>query len=275
MKPLLALGAIAFLGLTYAAQAADLTPSESIKTSYGPSGFYVGGGIGRASYDREVDIDDISYSLNCQNCLPNGSFLSVRVPGQSDLQESDRVLHILAGYLFKPGLLGIGIEGDLTFGDDTPWGGPGCTIPVTPGLCSEPDFLNSIDNQAHIRAIAGVELGPFFPFLAAGVAIAKIGSTLAVVAESDVRDSFTLSTKDSETVVGLSIGTGVQVQVADHLSVRGEVLWDRYDETSFDGSVSGTDTSFGSLTLSTTAHMESQVDVTTGRLSVIWNFGRP
>ena len=86
--------------------------------------------------------------------------------------DSDRELtgHILAGYLFHSGPIGIGIEADYMFGEVDPWGSPSC-IPPTAGFCAVLDATEKIEHQGHVRALAGVQLGPFFPFLAVGAAL--------------------------------------------------------------------------------------------------------
>ena len=248
------------------ARAADYTPTPEPEAVEGWSGFYIGGGVGRSHFERgDIDLDSASVSGTCSVPCNIGAFLG---PGAEDDETS---AHILAGYMFRSGLLGLGIEGDYTFGDEEV-GDLSCEAPGPGGACATLSFVNELEHQARLRAIAGVEAGPFFLFLAAGVAIAHVSSDYVLQGVLPSGASFSDSVGDEDTIAGPTFGVGVQVHVTDHFAVRGEFITDMYpDVPSPDGTVSVSVPGFAvSSTVSTGGDID--IDHSVGRISAIFNF---
>lgn len=115
----------------------------------------------------------------------------------------------LAGINHQSCSLVYGIEGDFGIGE----------IDGSKGNLQDFD----IEPNGHLRFRLGLAYGDFLPFVAAGLAISDI----------DVRSATNVN--NSFTHFGLTAGAGVDFRVAEAFVVRGEYLFDMYNEVTYFG----------------------------------------
>jgi outer membrane immunogenic protein len=137
---------------------------------------------------------------------------------------------LLAGYNIDAGSAVYGVEGDVGFGD--------AKSVVLSDKASVPMNVwyaaNTLEQKinGHVRLRAGLTDGPVFGYVAGGLAIA---STKLQV------DGFcppALYTGEaSKTLIGGTIGAGVEYKISDALSVRAEYLFDIYGHATLSPSV--------------------------------------
>lgn len=127
----------------------------------------------------------------------------------------------LVGYDFQSGPFVYGPEGDFSWHVLRPYN-PG----VAPGL---PASVNDTLETARLRARLGYDLGQFLPFLAVGVASAKV-----------YEENYpwpVLQYGQSREVTGLTLGAGLEwrfeAPFLGPVAVRGEYLYDAYPTESF------------------------------------------
>ena len=260
MKSALVAMLVALAAPQSGALAADITEPASIQDF---SGLYIGAGVGWNDLDRDFDSDQLGVTTACLiEC-------DIQIlPGHDD---GDLTGHILAGYLLHTGMVRIGIEGDYTFGEVDPWGSPSCTPPVS-GFCAELDATEKIEQQGHLRFLAGVDVGPVFPFVAIGAAVAHFQSNLVAYGLADGGSAQKDIVSNGETEIGLSLGAGIQARIADHISVRGEFILDDYGDVELPGGTASVAVGGGSGALVFADGNDPELKNRTARFSVIWNF---
>jgi outer membrane immunogenic protein len=256
---------VAALLLTLAAPAsgvlaADITEPEPIQEL---SGFYVGAGVGWNNLDRDFDSDQLGVTSAC--------LIACDIEILSGDDDGELTGHILAGYLIQTGMIGIAIEADYTFGDVDPWDSPTCAPPVA-GFCAVLDATEKIEQQGHLRFLAGVDLGPVFPFVAIGAAIARFESSLIAYGLADGGTAQKDTISDSETEVGLSLGAGIQARLAEHISIRGEFIMDDYGDVELPEGTASVAVGGGSGALVFADGDDPELTNKIARFSVIWNF---
>ena len=123
-----------------------------------------------------------------------------------------------------------------------------------------------------MRALVGWELGPLFPFIAAGAAIAEVESSLIAYGLTDGGSAQRDTVSNRELEVGLSLGAGVQARLGDHISVRGEFILDNYGDVELPGGTASVAVGGGSGALVFSDGDDPELKNRVARLSVIWNF---
>lgn len=233
--------------------------SVADELSPGWSGFYFGGGLSNRNNELVADFSDFTSSMVCRNCGSDG--LDSSFEGFS--QDGKWAGHGLAGYLHRFDAVGLGIEGDYTFGDIQS-GGDTCSTPS----CARLSAFSEIDNQIRIRAIAGVGTDTVFFFVGGGLSFAKVeGGLSAFALDASGSDSDTLDSGGWKT--GWTLGGGAQLEVTKNIGIRAEILYDDYGSEDFDGNVSA---SVPNASADLTAIGSLDLANTTARVSAIIHF---
>ncbi|RYE47378.1 MAG: porin family protein [Hyphomicrobiales bacterium] len=214
------LAAMATAGLMSSAYAADLIIEEPaevgvVDVSGNWDGAYVGAFIG-AGWGLADHIADVG------PCAPDGC----------DVDLSGWLVGVTAGANFTVSdNFVLGIAGDIAWtdiqGDDDSNVGP---------------ISNGVDWEGSLRAVAGFDGGAFMPYLTAGLAFAHAWH------ESNVGDG-----EGDATHFGLTAGVGVQIAVADNLSLDLQYRHSWYNEQEYDMSFAPFNPVFGLQTDRVTA----------------------
>lgn len=204
------------LGAVSYANAADVV--EEGPTCGNWSGLYVGAHAGYLWGNGKGDSDDIT-ALDADIDLDgfNGG--------------------ALIGGNFQADCLVFGIEGDIGFGDMK---GDDSDV----GL-GDVDAEAKIKWNGHVRARLGYSAGEVMPFIAGGLAIAKV----------DVDSSFG---DDHNTHYGWTLGGGLDWAVSEQFIIRAEYLYDDYGSKTYE--IDNID-------------IDGKLDSHTVRAALIWNFG--
>jgi outer membrane immunogenic protein len=183
----------AILLLSTASQAADLGWNSGTSPIYSPtpatgwSGFYAGvnGGFGWGTLTRRP-----AAGIETQN-NSNGWQLGGQV-----------------GYNMDMGGFVVGAEADLQ------WANIGYSEDL-PGIGS---FKSGIDFYGTVRGRAGMSFGPVMPFVTAGFAAGR-GTTSITTNPGNV------TTSQSATHMGWTIGAGLEAKATDNISFKAEYLY--------------------------------------------------
>ena len=131
-----------------------------------------------------------------------------------DVDLSGWLLGLTAGANFSTGSFVLGIAGDIAWADINGTEDYG-------GFVGE--VSNGVDREGPPRGRAGFAGGSFMPYLTAGLAVAHAWH------EADIGDG-----EGDATHMGLTAGVGVQVAVADNVSVDLQYRHSWYDEQEYD-----------------------------------------
>lgn len=194
-----------------AAKSADVIvvsePSAIILSpSYSWAGAYLGGqvgyGWGKSAFDDGGDISQVK---------PDG-FLG----------------GVYAGYNFDAGNnVILGVDGDMTFNN--------AKDAYSEGSDGAADnLISKLRWTGAARARFGVAVDRFLPYIAGGVAFGRVQNSLSFVDELN-----NLSTSQTETKTGWTLGAGVDYAAADNVIVRLEYRYTDYGRKSFDGTSDG------------------------------------
>jgi outer membrane immunogenic protein len=184
------LSAVAIVAATAgSALSADLTADTAAKSAFDWSGGYVGLDAGYAWGDSKVDFGGFAQSTPDPDGWLGGAYI---------------------GYNFQaPNSFVIGLESDISgsSADDR----SAFTVPgvATTGVDGQVD----VNWTAAFRARVGYAVDRFLPYVAGGVAIADVDTSLVVPG---------LSQKFSDTFVGYTVGAGVEYAVTDNIIGRFE-----------------------------------------------------
>jgi len=179
--------------LTTAAQAADLGWNSGASPLYSPtpvsgwSGFYAGvnGGYGFGTLTRE----------------PAGG------GAQTQNNSGGFALGAQAGYNLDMGGLVLGTEADLQ------WSSIGYTEDI-PGIGS---FTASVDYFGTIRGRGGYSFGQVMPYVTAGFAAGR--------GTASVTNGAGVTTSQSATHMGWTVGGGLEAQATENISIKAEYLY--------------------------------------------------
>jgi outer membrane immunogenic protein len=219
---------------TLVAHAADLSGPRVVTAA--PiaatwSGFYVGAHVGGQSTTG-------NFAARIDGPFTNGSF--------AGMQRSTVAWGALAGYNFQMRELVLGVEADIAAG--------GSSTAVDNMISSAfngvagPTQRHGIDWSARLRARAGIALGGFMPFIAAGYAI---GSERFFSMRAQPTP---LLADRTRTVGGFSLGAGFEVMVTPNIILRAEYIRDDFGGRS---AFRGTNPAFPGVTISTMPTMDS------------------
>lgn len=201
-------GALCIAGLVHGAALADDT---------GWGGAYVGVHVGDLIQGGKLTLSPIGDT-------PPDAALN---PG---LGGSNAFGGVLAGYNMESGSTVYGVEGDIGFGD--------AKSVVLSDKASVPMDIwyagNTLEQKidGHVRLRAGVTDGPLLFFAAGGLAI-----TSAKLQVDGYCPPFLYTGEASKTLVGGSIGAGVEYEISDRFTARAEYLFDFYGHATLAPSV--------------------------------------
>ena len=195
------------------------------------TGFYVGAHVGGQSTNGR-------FMGRVDGAFTNAAF--------ADMQRSTVAWGALAGYNFQMRELVLGVEADIAAGG-SPTGVDNMISAPFNGV-SAPTQRHGIDWSGRLRARAGIALGNFMPFLAAGYAF---GSERFFSMRTQPTP---LIADRTRTVGGFSLGVGFEVMVTSNIILRAEYIRDDFGGRS---AFRGTNPAFPGVTMSTMPTMDS------------------
>ena len=234
------------------------TPSE---TNTGNKGIYVGIGVGGISLDAETNgagnittdgvLTDTSNSVNAGNQGVNGSIF-----GGYAWTFSNKLF--LAGEIFGT-LTNVPVDAVGNSNTDT-----------DPSLNQATD---TTDVSMRLKGTYGVRLLPGYQVTQSTVVYGLVGysradidssatHTLSVTPAGGDTTSFESSNSDSNWFNGLQLGVGSMVKVAEHVALRGDIIWTGYQsQTIQSGGVSNADGSSAGSISATPTTLEGNVSL--------------
>lgn len=193
--------------------------------------------------------------------------------------------HVLGGYLWQYERFLLGAEGDYSFGDRVPVSIPfgaepgSCGVGTTGNyICGRPTAFGSVETRGHVRGVAGLALTPsFMAFVSGGVAFGRsdsIGSHVGFALASSPNQPALVSGNSlapDKSLVGTSIGGGIQVKASENLIARLEYLKDTYDDVVTSGAAVQANVG-GNVVTMTSPSEKVKVTNETIRASLIYRF---
>lgn len=165
------------------------------------NGFYAGLGVGYSEGDADVHYSADIAGVYDFSMAPSGWFGGVTAG----------VNHSLSGVV-------VGVEADLSLADITD------TVPDVTDLAET--VTSTTDWTGTLRGRVGFDAGDFMPYLTAGVVAAHVNSS----------GTDGPGVEEDATLFGGVAGAGVEVAVADNVTVKGEALYSWFgDHTWYEG----------------------------------------
>lgn len=280
-----AIAALAFSALPASAQTADDVAARLAAAMSAPvanpmswGGFYVGAGYGR-------EKKSLGQGTAYQTLTPGGPGLATN---EAISLRSTNYLnrgHVLGGYLWQYDRILLGAEGDYSFGDRVPASIPfgpepgSCGVGSTGNfICGTPTSFGSVETMGHLRAIAGVAISPsLMAFVSGGAAFGKsdtvgshVGFFMAASPNLPVLVSGN-SLAPNKSMVGTSIGGGIQVKASQNIVARLEYLKDTYEGLTTSGAAVQANLN-GDIVTMTSPSEKVKVTIETIRASLIYRF---
>jgi outer membrane immunogenic protein len=223
------IGALALAGMTFSASAADIArrpppvmaPVVAPPVVYNWSGFYIGGNVGGkwADHDGDIFLDQFV------GFTPLGVFGNGGNGSEGAFVGGGQI-----GFNWQAGSWVFGVEGDFqgtslerTFV---------CCGPLAPAFFVPGDVI-SVQNdwQASIRGRIGYAWDRFMVYATGGVAFANIEATVALQPVGVVPGLFASA---SETLIGGTVGGGIEFGLWDNWTLGAEYRFTRFDSGDFD-----------------------------------------
>ncbi len=253
-----------------------VAPVAANSLSWG--GFYVGAGYGR-------EKKSLDQGTAYQALIPGGPAQSSNEPVSLRTTEYLNRGHVLGGYLWQYERLLLGAEGDYSFGDRVPTSIPfgaepgSCGVGTTGNfICGRPTAFGSVETRGHVRGVAGLAITPsFMAFVSGGVAFGRtdtVGSHVGFVIASSPSQPALVSGNSlapDKSLVGRSIGGGIQVKASENLIARLEYLKDTYNDVVTSGAVVQANVN-GNVVTMTSPSEKVKVSNETIRASLIYRF---
>ena len=202
------------LGLTGAAQAADLSGPAPVEAPPAPAfrwtGFYVGGHAGYAWSDFSAEPTD-AYGVE----QPNGFFGG----GQAGFN-----------YQFDNRLV-LGIEADASFGDQN----TGYTARFSDDDV-EMRFGHQFEIQSFgtVRGRAGYAFDRLLPYVTGGLGWARAELDFSNVVTMGGAPVISNSASDKQTFTGWTVGAGLEYAITDNITAKAEYLYTDLGTKEFD-----------------------------------------
>lgn len=214
MKKIL-LASTMLVGLATAASAADFgSPPPPISANW--TGFYVGAHAGWLGTTNSVRINQFvgggdGFNLTADRSGFNGG--------------------LFAGYNLQMQQIVLGLDADIGFGPGATVGNSTFTVINAVGGTGTVGVRAGLNWNAHLRARAGLALGQFMPFFAAGLALSeeRVGH---VVRAGDAITSTIVGTR-TVSRTGYSLGVGGEFMFTRNMIGRLEYIFDDYGAVSF------------------------------------------
>jgi outer membrane immunogenic protein len=182
-------------------------------------GFYIGGHVGGAIHDWNwQDRDD--WTGEVDRDLPN--FVSGTDTGLAG--------GVQAGFNWQLGCTVLGFEADWSWSDlnSSKLFTDGETAPDKDTLT----VRSNIDGFGTLRTRAGVVVDSLLLYVTGGLAFADIDRRATLFDERPGIPDRVETFSFSDTRLGLAAGVGAEWAVTDHISIKSETLWLRFDEDS-------------------------------------------
>lgn len=256
-----------FLAVPFSAYAADLplkAPRAPIETVYNWAGFYVGGNVGGKWDDQDSPITlgaipgvtDLRFATS--NTFPfTGRDGSVIGGGQ-------------VGYNWQFGSWVLGVEGDID-GQSLKHRTTVLTTGLPPGFVAGDSFDSKSDWQASARLRVGYAWGPWLAYVTGGVAFTNVRLSTNFVPGANPVAFPASAASDSQTLVGGTIGGGVEYMISRNLSIGVEGRYSDYGSENYGlGSVAIFSTTSGLPFSNVTSRTDLNTWEVTGRLN--WHF---
>lgn len=216
---------IALVACTSLAAAADLNgPSYggSLKDDYAaPSAFswtglYIGGNLGYAWGDADIDRNPIDSTLWTMDGEELGN-------GSADVNGWFGGGHV--GYLGQSGMFVLGIEADLQFGDMSGSSAYGIELDNDWGTVEGKTSVD-VNYFGSVRARLGLANNGFMPYITGGFAWADVDIDNHLIVSNPVfGTTVNESQGTSKTFTGWVAGGGVELSLSENWRVRGEYLY--------------------------------------------------
>lgn len=250
------------------------------------SGFFVGGGV---NYSRTgMSFPHGSHGLTVDRASTAGIDFTDAIPLDNELNKVGS--HILGGYRFQTNRFVFGIEADREFGTRQQLPNVPGTLNGPSGAFSADSFLQAgvatyggFESYGHLRGTAGLVITPtLMGFVSAGAALGRsmaggvnAAGGLGVFNNSAIMGSTTAG-YGAKTMLGLSLGGGVEVKLTDNITARLEYIHDRYSRSIPDGSAAFAAT-IGDISLNAFNNSGDRLryNVDTVRGSLSYRFGPP
>ena len=223
----LLLSTAALLAMTAAAMAADLpartmapAPVVPVAPVFTWSGFYLGISGGGIFGDNRVTTAGVLA----------GNIANVNVlarPPRVTVENDGYLIGGTAGFNMQFGAFVAGIEGDVSYTDvdsrttylnPNPFG-----IAPFPAGSTRSTFRSEMDYLATVRGRVGVAFDRVLVYATGGAAIADVTNTADFGAPVTGAQQF--FGQRSDTLVGYTVGGGVEVAVTNNISLKGEYLY--------------------------------------------------
>jgi outer membrane immunogenic protein len=267
MFAVLKLGSLSLLALPLTAYAADLplkAPPPPVVTVYNWTGFYVGGNVGGKWDDQNspITLGAVPGSTDPRFTTTNALHFGGR---NSSVIGGGQI-----GYNWQFGSWVLGVEGDadaqslrhraaiLTNGSPT-------------GFVAGDLFDSKSDWQASARIRVGYAWGPWLAYVTGGAAFTNIKLSTNFVAGANPVNFPASAASDSQTLVGGTIGGGVEYMISRNLSIGVEGRYSDYGRETYGlGSVAILPVGSGLPFSNVTSRADLNTWEVTGRLN--WHF---
>jgi outer membrane immunogenic protein len=261
-KPFLPVSALYFLSQLAAASAADLPmprfdsePPQPIQAQPRWTGFYLGfvGGYATGNANINLTPSPLFMTINPSPAM----FDFVAANGKSTLGSNGLLLGFQGGYKVQVQDVVGGIEAD--------WSHLGIKGSSASGLLLAPDGMThvqmlqsaSLSQMASIRAITGVSIGSFLPYVTGGLGIGWISFSQAMQVPTMSGGCLCWTGDTSRAQVGWVLGGGIEYAVDSTISAKLEYLYSDFGSLQF--ITRGATNGYPRLDLTHSARFNSQV----------------
>jgi outer membrane immunogenic protein len=255
-----------FVAIAFGAQAADLpfkAPPPAVVV-YNWTGFYIGGNVGGKWDDQDTSITAgaVPGTIDPRFQVPNTFAFTGK---NSSLIGGGQI-----GYNWQMGSWVLGVEGDAD-AQSLRHRGAIVTTGVPPGFVVGDTFDSRADWQASARLRVGYAWGPWLAYVTGGAAFTSVKLNTNFVAGANPVLFPASTATDSQTLVGGTIGGGVEYMISRNLSIGVEGRYTDYGSENYGlGSLFILSTASGLPAANVTGHVSLNTWEVTGRLN--WHF---
>jgi outer membrane immunogenic protein len=222
------LGAVALIGLSSIARAADLPSVPALTPAALPAftwtGFYVGAHAGYLWSDTDTTLVAVDGQV-----LPIDVELGT-LPRRVSLDKDGAMGGIQAGYNMQFGIFVAGLEADVSWTNATgeaTYSAPDRflfeSIPALRGAITNSVFQSELEWLATFRARAGVTIDRALIFVTGGAAVGEMNNRFSI--NIPAVPYFSPVWDKSDTEWGWTIGAGIEYAVTNNVSLKAEYLY--------------------------------------------------
>ncbi|WP_439271565.1 outer membrane protein [Pseudochrobactrum sp. HB0163] len=166
-------------------------------------GFYIGGQVGYTWAKAKLTVDSFDDTIGLK---PRGFMGGIYAGYNWEFSNS---------YLF-------GIEGDINYSSLS-------DSAILTAANAQLEYTSRIELEGAVRARFGINYDRILPYIAGGVAFARIKDTATIINSNPV-----VTADDTDGRVGFTIGAGVDYAMTNNLILRAEYRYTDYGKKSFD-----------------------------------------